>query len=532
MNFGSEFALHDSDDEEEEVREDAPAGPLSSLSSGPSPIPAAGMFNPPPATRMIRPPPPALGAAPVQQKHGGPSLARPPPAAPKQQTMFYTTYNKAAPGRNAQAQKTVRWNETTKPFLPDGGHWPMVSDNLRGAWERPPPAGGGGVGVGGGGGDGDGGGGGGGGDGAGGGVGNAYPIARRGVPERAGRAAALAEPTVETPSQRDPNPTQREFRTEKLHPRPSLIGGVPAKGGTWADVKLFKNTGRDVQPDGLRDPIPTTARGAPAGKGGVGAEDVLGDLGIEESEAAAQKTAAAAYHALAAAGSDDNARLPLFAQPPLMVGTGAESGAVQNKKQGPLQGRVAPPPPLPLHAPILKRAPPPLPQAAVATAQNNKANVPPNPLQGVNFAQLTLDEQRLLMERAAPRRETRRRGQQQQPDEHAGVWMRRHMREMRALLGEEEPGGYVRGWEPPLPPGAAPADPSPTTGQQLPRPNGADAAATAAFAAANTGAGAGERRAAVEPPRSRTWTRKVIAFHAHIVCSLNTAAVRKRCCSL
>eukprot|EP00752_Nemacystus_decipiens_P004090 g3743.t1 len=36
MNFGSAFAFHDSDDEEEQVREDAPAaGPLSSMSAGP-----------------------------------------------------------------------------------------------------------------------------------------------------------------------------------------------------------------------------------------------------------------------------------------------------------------------------------------------------------------------------------------------------------------------------------------------------------------------------------------------------------------
>lgn len=36
MNFGSKFAFHDSDDEEEQVREDAPAaGPLSSMSAAP-----------------------------------------------------------------------------------------------------------------------------------------------------------------------------------------------------------------------------------------------------------------------------------------------------------------------------------------------------------------------------------------------------------------------------------------------------------------------------------------------------------------
>lgn len=39
MNFGSEFTLHDSDDEEEEVTEDAPAGLLSSMSAGMGPFP-------------------------------------------------------------------------------------------------------------------------------------------------------------------------------------------------------------------------------------------------------------------------------------------------------------------------------------------------------------------------------------------------------------------------------------------------------------------------------------------------------------
>ena len=40
MNFGSKFAFHDSDDEEEQVREDAPSdGPLSAMSAGPAMAP-------------------------------------------------------------------------------------------------------------------------------------------------------------------------------------------------------------------------------------------------------------------------------------------------------------------------------------------------------------------------------------------------------------------------------------------------------------------------------------------------------------
>lgn len=59
MNFGSAFALHDSDDEEEVVREDSAAGPLSSMSSVPASTTGFGFSEQPP-----QPPPPAGPAAP------------------------------------------------------------------------------------------------------------------------------------------------------------------------------------------------------------------------------------------------------------------------------------------------------------------------------------------------------------------------------------------------------------------------------------------------------------------------------------